>query len=140
MGRARSVRKEKIVVKLSCNTTKSDPHWKLIEDRRVNKDGTLSPVKMADDEELNVAKIDELKTALDDLKIVDVARQPEEISADLKASADFMKKKEAILTLASRGFIVAMTKEGGDVEICSKEGEVRSLMKDGVEYVLRSAR
>ena len=114
-----------------------DPHWKLIEDRRVKKDGTLSPVKMADDEELNVAKIDELKTALDDLKIVDVARKPEGISADLKASADFMNKKEAILTLASRGFIVAMTKAGGDVEICSKEGEVRSLMKDGVEYVLR---
>ena len=114
-----------------------DPHWKLIEDRRVNKDGTLTPVKMADDEELNVAKIDELKNALDDLKIVNVARKPEGISADLKASADFMKKKEAILTLASRGFIVAMTKEGGDVEICSKEGEVRSLMKDGVEYVLR---
>jgi hypothetical protein len=114
-----------------------DPHWKLIEDRQANKNGTLSPVKMTDDEELNVAKIDELKTALDDLKIVDVARKPEGISADLKASADFMKKKEAILTLASRGFIVAMTKEGGDVEICSKEGEVRSLMKDGVEYVLR---
>ncbi|MGA2796971.1 MAG: DUF4340 domain-containing protein [Thermoguttaceae bacterium] len=114
-----------------------DPHWKLIEDRRANKKGVLSPVKMADDEELNVAKIDELKNALDDLKIVDVARKPDGISADLKASADFMNKKEAILTLASRGFIVAMTKAGGDVEICSKEGEVRSLMKDGVEYVLR---
>ena len=92
---------------------------------------------MADDEELNTAKIDELKNALDDLKIVDVARKPEGISTDLKASADFMKKRDAILTLASRGFIVAMTKAGGDVEICSKEGEVRSLMKDGVEYVLR---
>ncbi|MGD0383173.1 MAG: DUF4340 domain-containing protein [Thermoguttaceae bacterium] len=114
-----------------------EPRWKLIEDRKVNKDGTLSPVKMADDEELNVAKIDELKNALDDLKIVDVLRKPEGISADLKASADFTNKKEAFLTLAARGFIVAMTKAGGDVEICSKEGEVRSLMKDGVEYVLR---
>jgi hypothetical protein len=114
-----------------------EPRWKLVEDRKVNKDGTLSPVKMGDDEELNIAKIDEMKTALDDLKIVDVARKPEGISADLKASADFMKKRETILTLASRGFIVAMTKAGGDVEICSKEGEVRSMMKDGVQYVLR---
>jgi hypothetical protein len=114
-----------------------EPRWKLIEDRKVNKDGALSPIKMADDEELNVAKIDELKNALDDLKIVDVVRKPEGISADLKASADFTNKKEAILTLASRGFIVAVTKAGGEVEICSKEGEVRSLMKDGVEYVLR---
>jgi hypothetical protein len=114
-----------------------EPRWKLIEDRKVNKDGALSPIKMADNEELNVVKIDELKNALDDLKIVDVVRKPEGISADLKASADFTNKKEAILTLASRGFIVAMTKAGGEVEICSKEGEVRSLMKDGVEYVLR---
>ena len=113
------------------------PHWKLVEDRKVNKDGTFSPNKMGGDEELNIAKIDELKTALDDLKIVDVARKPEGISADLKASADFMKKREAILTLASRGFIVAMTREGGDVELYSKEGEVRAMMKDGVEYVLR---
>jgi hypothetical protein len=114
-----------------------ETRWKLIEDRRVNKDGTFSPNKMADDEELNTARLDELKNALDDLKIVDVARKPEGISADLKASADFMKKRDAILTLASRGFIVAMTKAGGDIEICSKEGEVRSLMKDGVQYVLR---
>jgi len=114
-----------------------EPRWKLIEDRRVNKDGTFSPNKMADDEELNTARLDELKNALDDLKIVDVARKPEGISADLKASTDFMKKREAILTLASRGFIVAMTKAGGDIEICSKEGEVRALMKDGVQYVLR---
>ncbi len=114
-----------------------DPHWKLVEDRKVNKDGTLSPNKMAADEELNVAKIDELKNALDDLKIVDVARKPEGISADLKASADFMNKKEAILTLAARGFIVAMSPESRNMELCSKEGEVRCLMKDGVQYVLR---
>ncbi|HEY4759229.1 MAG TPA: DUF4340 domain-containing protein, partial [Thermoguttaceae bacterium] len=113
----------------------AQPHWKLIEDRKVNDDGTFSPNKMADDEELNVAKLDEMKNALNDLKIVDVARKPKGLSADLKASADFTKNQESILTLASRGFIVA--RAGDHVEVCSKEGEVRSLMKDGVEYVLR---
>lgn len=113
-----------------------EPRWKLVEDRKVNKDGTFSPNKMADDEELNAPKLDELKTALDDLKIVDVVRKPEGISADLKASADFTNKREAFVTLATRGFIIAKTREG-EVELCSKEGEVRGLMKDGVEYVLR---
>ena len=44
---------------------------------------------MSADEELNAAKLDELKTALDDLKIVDVSRKPAGLSADLKAAADF---------------------------------------------------
>jgi hypothetical protein len=113
----------------------AEPHWKLLEDRTVNPDGTFSPNKMADDEELNTAKLDEMKNALNDLKIVDVARKPAGLSADLKAAADFTNNKESILTLASRGFIVARAND--HVEVCSKEGEVRCLMNDGVEYVLR---
>ncbi len=113
----------------------ADPKWKLVDDRRFTDDGKWEPVKLKDDEELNVAKIDELKSALDDLKIVDVVPKPQGLSADLKASADFMKKVDSLLTLQSRGFFPA--KMDGQVELFSKEGEVRSLMKDGVEYVLR---
>ncbi len=113
----------------------AEPRWKLVEDRMVNEDGTFSPNKMADDEELNVAKLDEMKNALNDLKIVDVTRKPEGLSADLKAAADFTNRKESLLTLATRGFIVA--RAGDQVEVCSKEGEVRCLMNDGLEYVLR---
>jgi hypothetical protein len=113
----------------------AEPHWKLLEDRKVNEEGTFTPNKMGSDEELNAAKLEDLKNALNDLKIVDVARKPEGLSADLKASADFTNRKESLLTLASRGFIVA--RGGNQVEVCSKEGEVRLLMKDGVEYVLR---
>ena len=42
---------------------------------------------MAADEELNTAKLDDMKFALDDLKIVDVSRKPAGLSADLKAAA-----------------------------------------------------
>ena len=54
-------------------------------------------VKLAADEELNAAKLDEMKTALDDLKIVDVRRKPAGLSADLKASADFLSNEKPFI-------------------------------------------
>ena len=110
-------------------------HWKLLENRKFIEEGKWEPQKLNDDEELNSAKLDELKSALDDLKIIDVVAKPQGLSADLKASGDFMKKEESILTLQSRGFYPAQV--NNQVELFSKEGEVRTLMKDGVEYVLR---
>ena len=61
---------------------------------------------MADDEELNTAKLDELKSALDDLKIVDISRKPKGLSADLKVSADFAgkDKTEPWSRLQDKGF------------------------------------
>jgi hypothetical protein len=113
----------------------ADPKWKLAVDRRFTEEGKWAPVKLKDDEELNVAKLDGMKTALDDLKIVDVAPKPQGLSADLKASADFMKKEESLLTLQARGFFPAKLDQ--QIELFSKEGEVRAQMKDGVEYILR---
>jgi hypothetical protein len=74
---------------------------------------------------------------LDDLKIIDIARKPQGLSADLKASADFANKEEAFESLGERGFYLAQLKENGPVELFSNEGEFRVVMKDGVEYVLR---
>ncbi len=108
--------------------------WKLIEDRKYEAKKWV-PVKLAEDEELNVAKLDEMKTALDDLKIVDVRPKPAGLSADLKTDAGFADQREAVQSLARRGFFVA--KLDKRVELFSNEGEVRVTMKDGVEYVLR---
>jgi hypothetical protein len=119
-----------------------EPKWKLAEDRKYTASketpgkGEWVPVKMPANEELNTARLDELKTALDDLKIVDVARKPAGLSADLKAAADITSREEAIKSLARMGFFAAeLTK--GQVEIFSNEGEIRITLKDGVEYVLR---
>ena len=119
-----------------------EPKWKLVEDRKfaMNKEkgeGQWMAVKMPADEELNTAKLDELKTALDDLKIVDVSRKPAGLSADLKKAADFTTKNEAFVSLAEKGFFLTPLKENGPVELVSNEGEIRIDMKDGVEYVLR---
>ena len=112
----------------------AEPKWKLLSDERYHEN-RATPGKLAADEELNAAKLDEMKTALDDLKIVDVARKPPGLSADLKAAADFLSNREAVASLADCGFFAANVE--GRKEFLSNEGEIRFLMKDGVEYVLR---
>jgi hypothetical protein len=93
--------------------------------------------QLADDQELNSEKLNGLKSALDDLKIVDVARKPAGLSADLKAGENFLNSREAISDLRARGFAALPASLGRDQEIISSEGEVICTMQDGVEYVLR---
>jgi len=117
------------------------PKWSLIDDQKFEPDeksaegGRWAPVKLGDDEEVNAAKLDALKTALDDLKIVDVSRKPEGLSADLKAASDFATNAEAAESLGRCGFYVA--KLGNQVELFSNDGEFRVVQKNGVQYVLR---
>jgi hypothetical protein len=93
---------------------------------------------LAEEEELNTETLNALKTALDDLKIVDVVRKPQGLSNDLKAGADFMNNVEALQDLVSKGFIPARSPDGsGAEELISSDGEVIATMKNGTEYVLR---
>jgi len=116
--------------------------WKMLEDRKFAPDdqnpagGSWKPVKLAANEELNATKLDEMLTALDDLKIVDVSPKPKGVSAELKASPNFASKSNAaVASLADKGFYVAQL--GKQIELFSNEGEIRVGGKDGVEYVLR---
>jgi hypothetical protein len=120
----------------------AEPKWKMIEDRKFVPDdksptgGRWKPVKMAANEELNTAKLDDLMNALDDLKIVDVSRKPKGLSADLKVAAAFASQSDtAQQSLADKGFFIAQLEK--QVELFSNEGEIRVGGKDGVEYVLR---
>jgi hypothetical protein len=113
-----------------------EPRWTLVKDEKFDQNGgNWVSVSLGEDEELNTAKLDEMKNALDELKIVDVAPKPEGLSADLKADESFMNDQEAVASLASRGFYVARL--GDEVELFSNEGEIRCTTKEGVEYVLR---
>lgn len=87
---------------------------------------------LAAGEELASGKLNELRNALGDLKIVDVARKPAGLSGELKAEAKFTDDREAVLSLAQKGFYPFAS---GD--ILSSDGETVVGMKDGVEYVLR---
>ncbi|TWT99074.1 hypothetical protein Pla108_00070 [Botrimarina colliarenosi] len=91
---------------------------------------------LGEDEELNEETLRELKTAVDNLTIVDVERKPTGLSGDLKAGDDFFKDRSSIQSLMERGFAPTKT-EAGDTEVLSSEGEVIVTQKDGVEYVLR---
>lgn len=88
--------------------------------------------KLADDQELAAAKLNDLRNALGDLKIVDVARKPSGLSAELKAAEQFTGDREAVASMQQRGFLPLQT---GD--ILSTDGQTIVGMKDGVEYVLR---
>ena len=75
--------------------------------------------KLAEDEELNNETLNALKTALDDLQIVDVVRKPQGLSNDLKAGADFMNNVEALQNLVSKGFIPAQPPEPAELKSLS---------------------
>lgn len=117
----------------------SDSKWAALQLRRFDKStGAYEDFTLAEDEELNAESLNGLKTALDDLKIVDVVRKPPGLSNDLKAGADFMKNEEALRSLVEKGFTPTQASDGsGAEEIISSDGEVIATMKNGTEYVLR---
>ncbi len=90
-----------------------------------------------EDSQPNQSKLDELKDALDDLKIVDVVRKPEGMSANLRADKELVADDEAVSSLAERGFIPLERGTNGESEIISANGELTATLQDGVRYVLR---
>lgn len=96
----------------------------------------LVPYAMPEGEELNTTKLNDMKSALDDLKIIDVQRKPEGLTADLKVAGDFNQIQAAIRSLKQRGFH-PVRGEGDSVDLVSSEGDFIVEQKDGVEYVLR---
>ena len=112
--------------------------WKL--DRLLEYDSSSpvappTPVNVAEDQKLNTTKFNDIKNALDDLKIADVKRKPDGMSATLRANQDLLTDKEAVGSLAQRGFYPIQ--RGSDYEILSANGELSVGLKNGVQYILR---
>jgi hypothetical protein len=96
-------------------------------------DGTTpKEEKIPAGQELAAGPLNDLRNALGDLKIIDVARKPAGLSAELKAEEKFTGDPEAVTSMQQRGFLPLKTGE-----ILSTDGETIVGMKDGVEYVLR---
>lgn len=87
------------------------------------------------DEELNKEKLDDLKSALDNLQIVDVKPKPKGLGGDLSADEEAFKNPELLQSLQSLGFIPR--EQGRKREFLGLNGELNVGTKDGVEYVLR---
>lgn len=109
-----------------------DAAWSAVKLESFDKANKPKPAPLAADEELASAKLNDLRNALGDLKIVDVARKPAGLSGELRAEKRFTEDREAVLSLAQRGFYPF---DSGD--ILASDGETVVGMKDGVEYVLR---
>jgi hypothetical protein len=109
-----------------------DATWALRKLVEFGKDDKPVEKELANDQELATVKLNDLRNALGDLKIVDVARKPAGLSAELKADEKFTGDREAVFSLAQRGFFPFRTGE-----ILSSSGETVVGMKDGVEYLLR---
>jgi hypothetical protein len=123
---------------MTLNYSDTDAKWNPGKLRAFDaKKGDHVDFTLAADEELNDESLNGLKTALEDLKIVDVVHKPQGLSNDLKAGKDFMKDEKSLTALASKGFTPAMTKAGGSLDLVSSDGEVKATMKNGTQYVLR---
>ncbi len=109
-----------------------DAKWSLVKLEAFSKEGEPKEEKLADGEELASGKLNDLRNALGDLKIVDVARKPSGLSTELRAEESFTNDREAVTSMQQRGFLPLKTGE-----ILSTDGETIVGMKDGVEYVLR---
>jgi hypothetical protein len=121
---------------ISVTWNSQDSKWNLNKLVGYRSDGEEVPAKLLEDEELNTTRLNDLKTALDDLKIVDVRRKPQGLGADLKGDLDFMKDRDRVESLITRGFIPLQVGNNSP-ELRASNGEVQTLMKDGVEYILR---
>lgn len=108
--------------------------WSL-KDLMVYKGKKKEEAKLGDDEELNTAKLNDLKNALANLKIMDVAHKPGQMSANLKAGKEYLDDA-ASHDLRRRGFH-AVPVGTDQFDIVSNDGEAIVSMKDGVQYVLR---
>ncbi len=132
-GRLMVEQQRKSRIKLAYND--QDAEWSLtslaVYDPE-NPSADPEMVTLADDEELDAAKLNDLRNALGDLKIIDVARKPAGLTADLEAEASFLDDDEAVSSMQQRGFLPLASGQ-----ILSTDGETVVGMKDGVEYVLR---
>jgi hypothetical protein len=129
-GRLRVAQDRKARIELAYDDSAST--WSLVQLEGFGEDNKAREEKLADGEEIASAKLNDLRTALGDLKIVDVARKPAGLSGDLKAEESFTGDREAVMSLAQRGFFPFQSGE-----ILSSNGETVVGMKDGVEYLLR---
>jgi len=109
--------------------------WKL-EKMTIHQQGQPLEGDLAEDEELNKSKLDGVKTAVDDLKIIDVEQKPKVLFAALKDES-LMDDQQALVTLQEFGFFVMPpSKDSDKPQILGSNGGLRVSMKDGVQYLL----
>ncbi len=109
--------------------------WKL-GDYKEYRNGRPFKATLASDEEVNKKLLNDLKTALDDVKIVDAHAKPKGIRPDLEVDQELRNDPEAAESLVQRGFYPVQVREG-EYQLLSSDGEVRIGTDEFVELILR---
>ncbi len=120
---------------LSYDSARSPDQWKLEDMQIYRQGGQPVPSTLGSLEELNKQKLDDLRNALGDLKIVDVTRKPAGLGNSLKIAPDKLPSEDAV-QLQQYGFFPNQRSDGA-LDIYGANGELVVDTKDGVEYVLR---
>jgi len=107
----------------------------ILDSFQENRGAGLEPASLASDEALNTERLNAMRDALNQLKIVDVERKPKGLGADLKVAESFAGDREGQMSLLQRGFYPVPV--NGETELWSSNGELLLNTKDGVQYVLR---
>jgi hypothetical protein len=95
--------------------------------------GTWNANRMSAGQQVDSAKMQQLLTTIDQLKIVGIRPKPEGLSASLSQAADGKPiSTQDVLSLQSKGFF--LTREG---DMKSNEGELQVRTTEGVVYTLR---
>lgn len=124
--------------RLELKTRVEGDGWAL-DDLKEGVNGKLQAGQLEEGEELNQTRLNVLRNALGDLKIVDVQRKPRGLGADLKASGEFLGDPESVRSLVERGFYAARFPDGS-TKFVSSDGELLIDTKTGVRYTLRFGR
>jgi hypothetical protein len=117
---------------LSYDSSKGE--WKL-DGMFVYRGQQRQPSGLGELEELNKQKLDDMRYALGDLKIVDVVRKPEGLGNSLRVSSEKLPPEQQ-RELLEFGFYPSPAPDG-TLDIYGKNGEVIVETRDGVQYILR---
>ena len=115
----------------------TDLEWNL-EKLIAFENGTPTEEVLSDDQQLNKKRLEEMKSALDDLRVVNVRRKPDGLEDSL---AEFIQSSPgAVESLEQHGYFFRQVEgPGGTVQnvLLSNHGEINIGMADGLKYVLR---
>jgi len=118
---------------LDCGN-RDEPMWRLLE-YKTFEEGRPKTQKLADDQVLDAGKLNDMRHALCDLKIVNIIRSPKGLGAILEGKEPHDLDRELITSLLERGFYVA--KQQDELTLVCDEGEVHVSTQDGIRYTLR---
>ena len=123
--------------KFDADVTFSTTDGKWSADKILVHEGAKSTAReLTAQEQVNGTKLNEMKNALDSLRIVDVLRKPKGLASDLKVEKGLLDDRESIVALLRRGFIPQKGADG-NTEIFATSGELLVTLKDGVQYLVR---